>query len=78
MAASAGVRVPEEREAMTKTCVWAVGLPRRGVASVAACCEGAVEGRNWLLSLFTSLPSEGRARALTTMSTIQASTTRKR
>ena len=50
-------------------------LPRIGVASVAASELGALAGRNWLLSLFTSLPSEGSAFAETTISTIHSTTT---
>jgi len=74
-AASALTSVPFELEATTKTSLVLLELPRIGVASVAAFALGALEGRNWLLSLFTSLPREGSARDETTMTTIQARTT---
>ena len=55
-----------------------VRIAEIGVASDTAIELGALAGRNWLLSLFTSLPSDGSVLAETTRRTIQSSTTRKR
>ena len=57
--------------------IWlsVLALPRIGVARAAACELGALAGRNWLLSLFTSLPSEGSAFAETISSTTHSTTT---
>ena len=50
----------------------------RGVARSAACTLGELEGRNWELSLLTSLPIEGRAMLVMTARAIQAMITSQR
>jgi len=53
-------------------------LPMSGVSKVEARSLGAVDGRNWELSLLTSLPIEGRALMDRTATKIQPRRTTQR
>ena len=74
-ARSAAVSWAPERAATIVTEVSLLEPPRIGAASVAAFELGALAGRNWLLLLLTSLPSEGSAREETITTTIHSAIT---